>query len=283
MKKTILQWVFMTPLPLLLLFTAHACSSGESCLTGNLKGCMCPAGSAGLQRCEGGSWSECTCSELDLSEDRDVGADPIHDPGEDVRDGRDGLDGAEDIHGDREELDAPAEWDLPEAPELPTELMEPCVVTVNKLHMVGDTGDSPDYIHPGPFTAEGTADWNWTPQLYDSSISGYIDVVEVNLESPTLGEGPWTVDFSSKELSEALSTGMYDDAMRYPFESPGQPGLKISGEGRECTALTGWFYIFDLAIDDSGVTSVLTRLSASFEQHCEGGTPALQGCIHYEQ
>jgi hypothetical protein len=249
-------------------------SSAGSCDTGNVRGCFCSGGSAGMQHCVGGQWEECQCSSLDLSEDRDVGSDPIHDPGEH------GLDGTEEIAGDAVEPDAPFEWDLREIPEVPAGLMEPCIVSGNILHMVGDSDDN---VHPGPFTAQGTAEWTWTSQTFIDSTEGYVNVVEVRLDKEPPDEGPWTVDFSSKELGEELSTGMYDDAMRYPFEDPGRPGLSIYGESRGCNRLSGWFFVFDLGIDDSGASPVLTRLSASFEQHCEEATPSLAGCIHYER
>jgi len=83
--------------------------------------------------------------------------------------------------------------------------------------------------------------------------------------------------FSSRDIGP-LAVGEYLDAQRYPFQDPGHPGLSCSFQNRGCNTLTGSFVI--LAIDfDAG--NDLVRLSASFEQHCEGGDPALFGQFQY--
>ena len=44
--------------------------------------------------------------------------------------------------------------------------------------------------------------------------------------------------------------------------------------GRGCNELTATFTIHELTFDANGV---LRTFRADFEQHCEGGTPALRG------
>ena len=56
---------------------------------------------------------------------------------------------------------------------------------------------------------------------------------------------------------------------------PGRGGLSWSGEGRGCNTLTGSFTIASVTYVDN----VLQAIDLTFEQHCEGGTPALHGSI----
>ncbi|WP_159079117.1 hypothetical protein [Plantactinospora sp. BC1] len=89
-------------------------------------------------------------------------------------------------------------------------------------------------------------------------------------------------DYWSVELyppaGQTLRVGTYTDAQRYPFNESGHPGLSVSGNGRGCNTLTGEFTIREIAFDASGAVSAL---SATYVQHCEGGTPALRGTIRY--
>ena len=87
----------------------------------------------------------------------------------------------------------------------------------------------------------------------------------------------WTVDLYPP-AGETLRVGTYTDAQRHPFNEAGHPGLSVSGNGRGCQTLTGQFTIREIAFDPSGA---VIALFATYEQHCEGGTPALRGTIHY--
>jgi hypothetical protein len=88
----------------------------------------------------------------------------------------------------------------------------------------------------------------------------------------------WYLTFSSDQLGQPLATQTYEMAERAPFASPGHPGLDVEGDGRGCNTLTGRFQIEDLALTGS----VLTAFTATFEQHCEGGSGVVRGCIHYQ-
>ncbi|MCZ4122151.1 hypothetical protein [Streptomyces sp. H39-S7] len=57
----------------------------------------------------------------------------------------------------------------------------------------------------------------------------------------------------------------------------GDASMMVFGDGRACTA-TGTFTISKLVTDAAGN---VTALAATFVQHCDGGTPALRGTIHY--
>jgi hypothetical protein len=57
-------------------------------------------------------------------------------------------------------------------------------------------------------------------------------------------------------------------------------GLDVFGDGRGCNTSTGTLNITAITFDAQGN---VTSLSATFDQHCEGQTPALHGIIHHYQ
>jgi hypothetical protein len=73
-----------------------------------------------------------------------------------------------------------------------------------------------------------------------------------------------------------LTEGTYPDALR--FADAGHPGLDVYGDGRGCNEVTGSFEILAIRLGDSGRVK---RLDATFEQHCEGATPALHGELRF--
>ena len=87
----------------------------------------------------------------------------------------------------------------------------------------------------------------------------------------------WTIELAPP-VGQQLHVGTYTDAQRSAFREPGHPGLDAFGDGRGCNTLTGSFTITALVADSTGAVKAL---AATFEQHCEGGTPALHGTIHF--
>jgi len=129
---------------------------------------------------------------------------------------------------------------------------------------------------------------NGDPGDYISAGRSYTfraPLVTVRMDSMTfvsaqLGDfGDYRLEFSTNRLGAPLAMGVYENAMRYPFESTGRPGLSLSGMGRGCNMLTGRFQIHTLAVGPSG----LNEITATFEQHCEGGSTAARGCIHWQR
>jgi hypothetical protein len=85
----------------------------------------------------------------------------------------------------------------------------------------------------------------------------------------------WYLDFAAP-IDAPLAVGVYEDATRFPFQSPTKPGLSIWGEGRGCNQLNGRFEVLEIVY---GPTGDVERFAATFEQHCEGMEPALTGSI----
>lgn len=84
----------------------------------------------------------------------------------------------------------------------------------------------------------------------------------------------WNLDLAGPN-NGPLAVGTYNDARRWPFAGA-QPALSFSGTGRGCNTLTGSFVIRDMVL---GAGGTLDRFFATFEQHCEGRSPALRGEI----
>lgn len=143
----------------------------------------------------------------------------------------------------------------------------PCLAGGNVLFFDGDTGD---YIHPGTATITNAT---WQPTASSTDVRLWV--------TPSDSQQGlwWDLEFSSAQLGQPLAQQVYQDAQRAPFASPGHPGIDIGGDGRGCNTITGKFQIEDLQLNGS----TLSSFTATFEQHCEGGTAALRGCVHYGQ
>jgi len=154
------------------------------------------------------------------------------------------------------------------------ELVAPTGVYSPAACMVGGSVlffDGNDYIYNGTLTVRvGT----FTPTLNAAS-----DILQIHIAPGAQTQGLWwDTEFATRRLMQPLTTQVYRDAERYPFESPGRPGITISGDGRGCNRILGHFQLHTL--ETSGTT--VRRVLATFEQHCEAGTSVLRGCIAYE-
>jgi hypothetical protein len=91
------------------------------------------------------------------------------------------------------------------------------------------------------------------------------------------GDKSWTGDFAPMNALVQLAPGYYGDVQRFPFNNPVKGGLSWSGDGRGCNTLTGWFMVDKVTY----AAGAMTELDLRFEQHCEGGSSALRGKIHW--
>jgi hypothetical protein len=132
------------------------------------------------------------------------------------------------------------------------------------VYLESETGD---YIGGG-----GTYTYTKANTLLSVTVSG--GKVTVSLR----GDQDWTGDFQAMNSITQIERGYYGDLQRYPFHNPVTGGLAWSGEGRGCNRLTGWFAVDSISFSNG----VVATLDLRFEQHCEGGTPALRGKIHWD-
>ena len=90
-----------------------------------------------------------------------------------------------------------------------------------------------------------------------------------------MGSDLWDLYFVPPS-GATLTPGVYEGATRWPFQSPTTPGLSVSGAGRGCNTLTGRFTVLEAVYGPGGA---VLRFAADYEQHCEGGDPALFGFV----
>jgi hypothetical protein len=76
-----------------------------------------------------------------------------------------------------------------------------------------------------------------------------------------------------------LEVGVFENARRYPFQVPGEPGLQFSVfPGGGCNQVGGRFEVFEIAYDPTGA---VTSLAVDFEHRCEILGPPLFGSIRF--
>ena len=114
-------------------------------------------------------------------------------------------------------------------------------------------------------------------RLFDSATAQVSLAGGTNEINVVAAGGPWSDRFTLSFAAPAgarLGVGTYLGAERTPFREAGRPGLDVSGSGRGCNTVTGWFDVLDIAYDASGR---VRRVWLVYEHHCNGGTPSLFG------
>ena len=148
---------------------------------------------------------------------------------------------------------------------IPVSLWRPGVSLPTSGNYVYLASDAGDYIGQG-----GT-------YLYTSANSTLTVSASAGHLSVTVNSYDWHGDFQAMNSITQLQQGYYPNLMRYPFHNPVRGGLSWDGMGRGCNTLTGWFAVDAVSYSGTSLTSIDLR----FEQHCEGGAPALHGVIHW--
>jgi hypothetical protein len=123
---------------------------------------------------------------------------------------------------------------------------------------------------PGDYIGQGQQYSFSTPADTISFGGGYGGNFIAQVSS---ANGDWTVVLSPPTYG-TLVPGLYTDVVRMADDT--HAGMDISGEGRGCNATTGSFNVLEATYGTYGYTE---RFHATFEQHCEGLTPALRGEI----
>jgi hypothetical protein len=86
----------------------------------------------------------------------------------------------------------------------------------------------------------------------------------------------WTVSFSDVSGAPLVAGRTYTTTR---FGDADHARLDVGGDGRGCNESSGTLTVTKLSTDPA--TGNITSLAATFTQHCENGTPALNGTIHY--
>jgi len=135
------------------------------------------------------------------------------------------------------------------------------------------TSESGDFIGQGLSRTYYLGDGTWNARYDTNNAGGHVTISIQNFQVP---DGwSWSLNFASPR-GQPLTVGTYDAARRYPFQPDGQPGLSVSGVSRGCNTLTGSFVVSEFRL---GPANTVDRFRATFEQHCEGGSPAMRGQV----
>lgn len=126
---------------------------------------------------------------------------------------------------------------------------------------------------PGDYIGGGQS-LTFTPA--DSQFNSMVNQDNREIAVSVLPPGSfWSLNMAAP-AGQQLVPGVYQGATRWPFQDPSTPGLDFSGEGRGCNTSTGRFEVLEAVYAPLGYVQ---RFHATFEQHCEGGEPALFGEI----
>lgn len=91
-----------------------------------------------------------------------------------------------------------------------------------------------------------------------------------------------SADFGTNMLGIPMQPGVYENAQRASFADPGHPGLDVSFEHRGSNTVMGRFVVQEAVFTQIGATDWrVDRFRVDFEQHSEGGTPAMHGTLIY--
>jgi hypothetical protein len=150
---------------------------------------------------------------------------------------------------------------------------------------------------PVPFTPPAPAPTDGTTAIVMNSETGdYIGQGLQQMFTPAEGtfvaarnfDNGITISFNGGSVTWYLAVaapgdallvpGSYENATRWPFQSPTGAGLDVSGSGRGCNQVTGRFDVLEAVYGPGGQ---VLRFAADFEQHCEGMEPALFGAVRY--
>jgi hypothetical protein len=281
----------------LILMAAAGCGGDkplDSCTPGAVAICQCPGGHASTRICnQAGTPGTCACGgDASVASD---GAPPGGDGGTDAADGSpgdlsaptgdaaadgggDGAPGADHGTGDgshdrdsgddgaTEAGDPDSDGGLGGSRRLPF----PCTAPVPTGFCL--QSEAGDFIGGGKNTTAGGA----TTVRISSGSSTSTNSVSLTLQD-TGSSRSWNLDLAAPK-GTPLVPGLYNPAERYPFQQA-IAGLDVDGNGVGCNTLTGKFSIEEMARDP---VSGINRFSATFEQHCDGATPALRGVVNFQ-
>jgi Carboxypeptidase regulatory-like domain/Bacterial Ig-like domain (group 2) len=139
-------------------------------------------------------------------------------------------------------------------------------VTTTFLSVTSEPGD---YVGGGQshrYTlADGTWQANYIPGVRPIFSHIYVSIGNF---APDVN---WDLMFDGPS-GAPLTVGTYENATKSRL--PGQPGINIGGNHHGCNSTNGRFTILEVVYGDN---YNLDRLHVTFEQHCEGVSPALRG------
>jgi hypothetical protein len=152
--------------------------------------------------------------------------------------------------------------------------------TTGSVYMIAEPGNYVGYGMTQGVTWVHGIDGLFSESVnFDKGASIYYDsdsLFHFDFAAPTYNPSTNTND------GNYLAIGRYDNATRFPFNSPTKPGLNVSGNGRGNNELSGWFEVFEIEYDAS--KTHIQKLAVDFSQYGENLTqsgPALFGSLRF--
>ncbi|HEU0316084.1 MAG TPA: hypothetical protein VFR49_02075, partial [Solirubrobacteraceae bacterium] len=113
-----------------------------------------------------------------------------------------------------------------------------------------------------------------------SLSSGYPNGTSTAVVTVSGNGSNFTLSFAAP-AGQTLQPGEYTTATRYPFETAGQAGIDVSGNGGGCNQEYGRFSVRDVHLDATGTVD---RLWLLYEAHCESqGAAAVFGEVRVNE
>ncbi|MET3133259.1 hypothetical protein AAKU55_003549 [Oxalobacteraceae bacterium GrIS 1.11] len=99
----------------------------------------------------------------------------------------------------------------------------------------------------------------------------------------------WTFDFAAPSYNAATNTnggqllqvGLYNNAQRFPFNSPTKAGMDVSGNGRGDNTLSGWFRVLEIGYGANGDLSRFAVDFRQFDENSHQSGPSLYGSLRF--
>ena len=136
--------------------------------------------------------------------------------------------------------------------------------TGNYVYLQSDAGD---WVGDGRSYIYTQAD-----SVLEASVDRSVLIIRIS------GDDFWGGVFQTMNSVSRPEIGYYGNLTQYPDHNPVRGGLSWGTMARSCEALTGWVVIDSVSYDGDTLTAIDLR----FEQHCDGGIPALHGAIHWD-
>ena len=127
---------------------------------------------------------------------------------------------------------------------------------------------------PGDFVGLGeNHSFTRSDGVIRAAVLGHGNQIHVRVDEADGTE--WDL-YLAAPAGSVLNTGAYTNVAIWTSQSDNssQPTMSFSGDGRGCSTITGRFDVLDVSF---GAKGVIQSFHATWEQHCEGFTPALFG------
>jgi hypothetical protein len=134
--------------------------------------------------------------------------------------------------------------------------------------MLAMSSDAGDYIGQGRLYSFATPS-----NLFFARSDEGGSRITVTVRPDPVDTSYWSLEFAAP-WGQQLVPGTYTNVERASSRSIGSAGLDINGEYRGCNRVAGSFTVLEARYEPSGYVD---SFDATFEQHCEGATPALRG------